>query len=170
MRRVIAGIDVGLKGGVAFLEPANPQRAFAVIMPTCEGPRGDIVDFDALARLLAANMPTEILVESVWGIAGQGAKSMFRFGEAFGTVVSCVKAGRYRLSFVNPTTWQGKIIPGTEKGDTKPAAAAFVRRHYPHVQLVRERCRVPHDGMADALCIAHYAAFPNTGGSHASGG
>ncbi len=157
---VIAGIDVGLKGGIAFLDPRQGRKTFAVVMPTCDGPRGTIVDFDALARLLAANMPTRIIIESVWGIAGQGAKSMFRFGEAFGTVVSCVRAGRYPFSFVDPRTWQAAIIPGTEKGQTKPAAIAFATKHYPHVALVRPGCRVPHDGMADALCLAHYATLP----------
>ena len=38
----------------------------------------------------------------------------------------------------------------------KTAAVDYCRRVYPSVQLIPERCRVPHTGIADAVCIATY--------------
>jgi len=42
--------------------------------------------------------------------------------------------------------------------DTKAASVAYVREHYPGVDLVPPRSRNPHDGLADAVCIAAWAS------------
>ena len=42
--------------------------------------------------------------------------------------------------------------------DTKAASVAYAREHYPGVALVPPRSRNPHDGLADALCIAAWAS------------
>ena len=41
--------------------------------------------------------------------------------------------------------------------DTKAASIAWATEHYPEVNLVLPRCRVAHDGLADAICIASWA-------------
>lgn len=41
--------------------------------------------------------------------------------------------------------------------DTKAASVAYAREHFPGVELVPPRCKNPHDGLADALCIAAWA-------------
>ncbi len=41
--------------------------------------------------------------------------------------------------------------------DTKAASIAYAREHFPSVELVPPRCKNPHDGLADALCIAAWA-------------
>jgi len=38
--------------------------------------------------------------------------------------------------------------------DTKAASLAYVREHYPDLNLIPPRARNPHDGLADAVCIA----------------
>jgi hypothetical protein len=38
--------------------------------------------------------------------------------------------------------------------DTKAASIAYVREHFPDLNLVPPRARNPHDGLADAVCIA----------------
>lgn len=42
--------------------------------------------------------------------------------------------------------------------DTKAASIAYAREHFPGVELVPPRCKNPHDGLADALCIAAWAS------------
>lgn len=42
--------------------------------------------------------------------------------------------------------------------DTKAASVAYVREHFPGVDLVPPRSRNPHDGLADAICIAAWAS------------
>lgn len=45
----------------------------------------------------------------------------------------------------------------TLRADTKAASIAYARKHFPGVELVPPRCKNPHDGLADALCIAAWA-------------
>ena len=42
--------------------------------------------------------------------------------------------------------------------DTKAASVAYAREHFPGVELVPPRSRNPHDGLADAVCIAAWAS------------
>lgn len=46
--------------------------------------------------------------------------------------------------------------------DTKAASIAYAREHFPSVELVSPRCKNPHDGLADALCIAAWATKKET--------
>ena len=46
--------------------------------------------------------------------------------------------------------------------DTKAASIAYAREHFPGVELVPPRCKNPHDGLADALCIAAWASKKET--------
>lgn len=41
--------------------------------------------------------------------------------------------------------------------DTKAASIAYATEHHPEINLVPPRCRTPHDGLADAICIASWA-------------
>jgi hypothetical protein len=46
--------------------------------------------------------------------------------------------------------------------DTKAASVAYVREHFPGVDLVPPRSKKPHDGLADAVCIAAWASKQKT--------
>lgn len=46
--------------------------------------------------------------------------------------------------------------------DTKAASIAYARERFPGVELVPPRCKNPHDGLADALCIAAWASKKET--------
>ena len=46
--------------------------------------------------------------------------------------------------------------------DTKAASVAYVREHFPGVELVPPRSKKPHDGLADAVCIAAWASKKET--------
>ena len=46
--------------------------------------------------------------------------------------------------------------------DTKAASIAYAREHFPGVELVPPRCKNPHDGLADAICIAAWASKKET--------
>ena len=53
---------------------------------------------------------------------------------------------------VIPQTWKKVILEGTEKD--KDAAIAYVENHHPDIDLIPRRCKKPHDGIADAVCLA----------------
>jgi crossover junction endodeoxyribonuclease RuvC len=83
------------------------------------------------------------------------------------------------LELVTPQAWKKVVLPGlipakaklppdataaqkkaasaANKKAGKDAAIGWCRRAYPSVSLIPEGCRVPHDGIADSLCIAEYA-------------
>ena len=51
--------------------------------------------------------------------------------------------------------WKKTVLAGTAKD--KDAAIEYCRRAFPQVSLLPgPRCRKPHDGMADALCLLEY--------------
>jgi crossover junction endodeoxyribonuclease RuvC len=61
------------------------------------------------------------------------------------------------LEYVRPQAWKKKVLAGTSKD--KEAAIAFVRARFPGAPLTLPRCRTPHDGMADAVCIGYYGCL-----------
>lgn len=62
---------------------------------------------------------------------------------------------------VRPQAWKQLVLAGTAKD--KAAAIAFCRNAHPTLELVPPRFRAPHDGMAEAVCLAHWLARTLTG-------
>ena len=85
---------------------------------------------------------------------GQGVASMFKFGMGYGALLGVAAGLSIPVELTTPQRWKGKVLHGTAKD--KSAAVAYCRRAFPSVQLVLPRCRNPHDGMADALCLLEY--------------
>jgi hypothetical protein len=97
---------------------------------------------------------------------------MFNFGDCFGQIKAMCRlldgkamfgivdakeictAVFGELVLVRPQMWK-KALFGNHKS-SKEEAIKFVEKLYPNCKLIPERCRVPHDGMADAICIAEY--------------
>lgn len=94
-------------------------------------------------------------VEKVGAMPGQGVVSMFSFGTSYGMIRGILTALEIRTELVTPQAWKKSVLAGTTKD--KDAAIAYVRRAFPATGLIQPGCRVPHSGMADALCIAEYA-------------
>lgn len=58
---------------------------------------------------------------------------------------------------VHPRTWQKELLAGLPKNDKKQSSIVAAQRLFPGVDLRRNaRCKVPHDGIAEALLIAEY--------------
>ena len=143
----IAGIDPGKSGGIAFLSEAGP---LAEPMPLC----GKEIDGRYLAEWLKESAPDLVVVEKVGAMPGQGVTSMFTFGTGFGRVLGVIEALGLPYRLVTPQAWKKVVLAGTSRDKT--AAVEFVNRAYPALNLAPGRKRVPHDGMADAVCIAEY--------------
>lgn len=143
------GIDPGLKGGLALILPETGE-VHAYPMPVA----GDELDGGLLASGLRRYPGGVAVVEKVGAMPGQGLSSTFKFGKGYGTVLGVCAALGLRVELVTPQKWKGEVLAGTTKD--KDAAVAYCRRVFPAVELVLPRCRVPHDGMADALCLAEY--------------
>jgi len=144
--KIVVGIDPGAKGGVAVLGP-EPS---AVIMPMMARDLDGLV----LSRLLRSAAPSLVVIEKSQSMPGQGVAGMFRYGMNYGKILGIVEALELSYLLVTPQAWKKQVLAGTAKD--KNAAISHVRRIYPWADLTPGKKRNPHDGMADALCIAEY--------------
>jgi len=152
---VTIGIDPGQSGGLAIIDTRLSEPR-VVPMPLA----GKSVDWAEVAywlRLFApATRSAVAYVEKVSAMPKQGVSSTFKFGCNVGGIHGVLGALGIPMALVTPQAWKKRVLAGTAKD--KAAAIDYCRRRWPHVSLLAtERSRKPHDGMADALCIARYA-------------
>jgi crossover junction endodeoxyribonuclease RuvC len=147
----LIAIDPGFKGGIAYCEQIRGGLVVSAIkMPMA----GKDIDISAIAGLVKDVRPNWAVVEKVGAMPGQGVVSMFRFGMGYGQILGCLAACGVPVELVTPQRWKGRILAGTKKD--KDAAVAYCRRVFPSISLIPARCRSPHDGIADALCLLEY--------------
>lgn len=145
---MIIGIDPGKAGAIAYITPEGGVGA--VPMPLS----GKELDAHAVSRLLFDNQPSMVVIEKAQAMPGQGVTSMFNYGKGFGMLLGVCEAMKIPYRLITPQAWKKIVLAGTAKD--KDAAVNFVRRAYPSVNLTPGRKVKPHDGMADAVCIAEY--------------
>jgi crossover junction endodeoxyribonuclease RuvC len=151
----VVGIDPGLDGAVALILPG---RVEAHVTPTLAPGRGGKRRFDSagMVALLEAHPVDLAAIEQVGPMPKQGVVSTFRFGEGYGLWLGMLSALRIPFVTAAPQAWKAAVLAGTARD--KAAAVAFAQRRFPGVSLLATpRCRAPHDGLADALCLAEYA-------------
>lgn len=128
------------------------ERIYAVPMPVC----ANELDLVAIRQELERVEPEFIIMEKVASRPNQSSVSMFRFGEGFGALKGLAAGLNISLRLVTPQAWKKVVLAGTPKD--KEAAIRYCKQVFPEVSLLAtERSRVPHDGIADALCILDYA-------------
>lgn len=143
----VIGIDPGKKGGVAYTAIDGIQ---AVPMPLI----GKDIDGRILAQALNDIIPDLVVIEKVHAMPKQGVTSMFNFGKGYGQLIGICEALFLPYILVTPQAWKKKVLAGTSKD--KHAAIQYCQQRYPSVSLIPPRGRVPHDGMADAVCLVEY--------------
>ncbi|MBK1691097.1 hypothetical protein [Ectothiorhodospira mobilis] len=144
----IIGIDPGKSGGIASINATG--QASGDVMPII----GKEIDGHELARILTATAPDLVIIEKVGAMPKQGVTSTFTFGAGYGRLLGVCEALGIPYRLVTPQAWKKRVLAGTTKD--KEAAIAFVKRAFPMVDLTPGKKRVPHDGIADAVCLAEY--------------
>jgi len=143
----VIGVDPGQSGGVAFV---SDDTAEAIPMPLV----GKEVSGRELASWIGLRRPTLLVVERVGSMPGEGVVSSFKFGKGFGMILGVIEALGYSYRLVTPQAWKRAVLAGTSRD--KLAAIGYVHQMYPGIDLTPGRKRTPHDGMADAVCLAEY--------------
>ena len=155
------GIDPGQNGGIAVLDKHGYHCAWPmpVFHKDIRKERGGAIDWASVEYHIKGEHDESyhVILEKVWGMPGQGATSTFNFGGAYHGMLAVIQTLGHDYSLVVPRTWKKAVLADTYSHD-KAGAAAFCDYTYPLVGLVAPRCRTIHDGMADALCLAHYGA------------
>ncbi|HHP0467283.1 TPA: hypothetical protein ACRZZI_004944 [Vibrio harveyi] len=145
---IAVGIDPGKKGALVRITDVT-QEAF--IMPLI----GKEIDSFAISQWLKEQRPDIVYMEKVGARPNQGVVSMFNFGDGYGKVKGVLETLAIPYKLITPQQWKKVILAGTAKD--KDAAISYVSRKYPDLELIPPRCRKPHDGIADACCLAELA-------------
>ena len=160
------GVDPGKAGAIAMIDNETGVAA-AQTTPMIPG-SGSREEFDLPAirdvflhaaelaggphRLFVTVEKTQPMPPGVLG----GASTNFARGIGRGWEWLLVALGvPYML--VGPRVWQKAMHAGTPDGDNKQRSIMAAQRFFPLVSLLASpRCRVHHDGMAEALLLAAY--------------
>lgn len=151
---IYLGADPGMHGGLASL---TEHGDISVVPMPLRG--GEICTHELGAWLwgfvIEHAKDVILAVEKVGAMPKQGVVSTFTFGVGYGKLLGAAGALGIRTELVTPQAWKKVVLAGTAKD--KDAAVAYCQRAFPAARLIPQGCRVPHDGMADALCIAEFA-------------
>lgn len=103
---MVIGFDPGLCGGIAVLDAAGGLVLCGDLPVIGEGAqrRLDAANLAAMIRPHAADAVA--VIEQVHAMPGQGVSSMFRFGQAVGTLAGVVGALQVRTVWVPPQRWK----------------------------------------------------------------
>jgi crossover junction endodeoxyribonuclease RuvC len=149
---IIAGIDPGIGGAVAFLDPADFAGLEVVDMPVLVLARNKrAVDTHAIAALLARPLD-HVFLESASARPGQGTVSMFGYGRSLGVVEGVIATHGIPCTEVPPAKWKRTLgVPAAKDGSRARASQLLpVSAHL--WQLKKSH------GRAEAALLALYGA------------
>lgn len=145
------GIDPGQKGAFSLIDSGSNEIKFKE-MPL----KNENVDFEAVRKILIAWNPDIVFLERAMPMA-MGAKHAFNYGRGFAALELAIQIEGFPVVYVEPAKWPKQVLDGIDSR-LKPKARSLIafERLYPDVDIVRNKKGAPHDGMVDALLIAHY--------------
>lgn len=144
MEKIFIGIDPGVSGAITALNENGKVVALTKMPQTM----GELLSF--LQQF--TDNDTTCYLEKVHARLGDGAASMFKFGQGFGWLQMALLAAKVKTIEVLPNTWmRGLGIKSKKKDETKTAYKN--RLKFVAEQLFPEQ-RVTLWN-ADALLIAH---------------
>lgn len=155
MQKAFIGIDPGKKGAMAVYQ--NGEVIFAEPLHHV----GDELDILHLMTIISGVRQTArvtAVLEKVHAMPGQGVCSMFTFGKGYGEIRGMLKAAGIPIIEPTPQAWKKKVLAGMDHKGNKAASCEYVMRAHPNVSLTPGKTKKPHDGIADAVCLAVYGA------------
>jgi crossover junction endodeoxyribonuclease RuvC len=153
----ILGIDPGKDGAAVLIRDQSHVHAVLASELLCgqswEAAHAEVTRW---LRLVHATWPLDLVVlERVGGRPGEGATSARTMGVGWGLWLGAASILGVPVIIPTPQRWQREILADLA-GDTKARSVAWCRAHLPELDLTPGRRRVPHDGLADAACLAVY--------------
>ena len=145
---IYIGIDPGKSGGYAVIKTMTIYNNVIV------KPWDDTEFVHDMREIYLDNEISMCCLEKVGAMPGQGVTSMFSFGKSAGFIEGVLEAFSIPYQLVPPQTWKKAY----SLNSNKQTSIEVCRKLFPAVSLMRtERCKKPHDGMAEALLMAEYA-------------
>lgn len=159
MSILFAGIDPGLSGALVIIDGETDKIVLATTLPLIESPEKGRKDIDCLAlTMYLASFKTNIYclaLEKVHARPMQGVVSTFTFGRVYGKIMACLEMLGISHIFVPPSVWTKALLP--EGIQDKKGSIDFFKARWENSYLFPGKRKLPHDGIADAGCLAEYA-------------
>ena len=156
---MIAGIDPGQTGAIAFIYPNGKVEIHDT--PIEKVKKGKRIKTEYLpgnmSDLLKGLEINHVYIESVHAMPGQGVTSMFNFGKGFGIWIGILAALKIPYTLIPPQAWKKHLMQGMKDKD-----AARIRAQQLYPSVTKELSRKKDVGRADALLIAEYGRLIST--------
>ena len=172
--RAYIGIDPGMSGAIAILEPNKPP--VLMVMPILAKVE---LDVDKIGGIVYNRNNVHVVIEDVHSVYGSSAAAMFSFGFGCGSLFTILKLARVSFTKVPPKTWQKEMWQGVKpvmintgkknkdgspkyKIDTKATSLLAATRLFPNTDFrASDKCKKPHDGIIDSLLMAEFGRRKN---------
>lgn len=139
---MIAGIDPGATGAIAFLE--DGQLLDVQDMPYMDGH----VSAPILASILNDDRMQRAYIERAQSMPNQGIASSFKYGVGYGTILGVLGALHIPIHTIRPAVWKKAAGLTNDKGASRRRAIELWPSHS-HMFA-----RAKDDGRAEAALIA----------------
>lgn len=145
----IAGIDPGVDGAVAIRCDNASWVTFPMPMV------GKELQVSQIVSELYMLEVERVVVEQQIAMPKQSVNGTATTFRNYGKILGALEAKGIPYQLVTPKQWKARVLKGTAKD--KDAAIAYTHRIAPDVDLKPGKKKTPHDGIADAVCLAEYA-------------
>lgn len=158
---LILGVDPGVRGALAFLgtDGALKVHDMPIRQAMRTGKVKNEIDPVGLQKIVRSGVPADqtalVVMEDLNTFAGGSVQTMGSLEATKAVIRTVMELNRLDVAFISPRTWQSFFgIKRTQSSDTKEQSLKLARELYG-----RDHCPLAkHDGRADAILIARYAA------------
>jgi len=149
----VLGVDIGVSGALALIDPDGALIAVHDMPCLCDGLAGRrSINAALLAEIIAKSHATTAFVEYVGPRPHEGAVGAFAFGRARGVVEGVMAALGLPIAFITPPAWKRIVGIAPGKAGAKDAARSEAVRRWPEKASLFARAR--DDGRAESALIA----------------
>ena len=171
MEPVYVGIDPGKDGAVVVLDQygkavASYLTARDFTIRLGKGSKRDYTESRMAQTFDWINKKYNVVVtvlEKQWARPKQGVSSTFSSGVGYGLWKGILSATGIPFIEVSPRTWTGCVLKDVS-GDGKGRSVYVASQRVPTLDLTPGSKRKPHDGLADAACLALYGIKNHSNG------
>lgn len=124
----VFGIDPGLKGAVAIIDPVMLTLE-AFNPPTLQRKVGRSMKSELNTAALAdvflslSLRKAHGMIEYVWAREGQGVTSMFNFGVGYGEYLGMMAASKVAYQRITPREWKSEMRMSSDKEESRQRAS-----------------------------------------------
>ena len=153
------GIDPDAKGAIVAL---NDRRdvLYQARIPLQGKEPDEAAIWTHLRTILVGNLnaPMVVVLERLTPLPATmgGVRANYRRGQWRGTFRAIAIGLGLPLEEPTPLMWQRKVLAGIDGKDSKARAMRRATQAVPGLDLLPDKVRKPHQGLADACCLAEY--------------